>query len=56
MAVLDWAVLSTGVWLLSSAGYLLGAIGAAGLLVSRLSDRRFRSTTTLPLRVGDEPP
>jgi nitrate reductase gamma subunit len=41
-----WAVYRTAVLILASAGYLLGAVGAAGLLVSRLSDSRFQATTT----------
>jgi nitrate reductase gamma subunit len=42
----DWALFRTAVLVLAAPGYLLGAVGAAGLLVSRLSDSRFQATTT----------
>jgi len=41
-----WGLLSTGFPVLAGAGYVLGGIGALGLLVSRLSDPRLKDFTT----------
>ena len=42
----DWAGLLTAVSILAGAGFVLGGVGAVGLLVSRLSDPRLKPYTT----------
>ena len=41
-----WGILGVGIPALTGAGYLLGGLGALGLLISRLSDPRFKAFNT----------
>jgi len=46
VSVLDWAWLHTALTALAAAGYVLGAIGAVGLLITRLTDPRLQAFRT----------
>jgi nitrate reductase gamma subunit len=46
VSLADWAWLHTAVVVLAATGSLLGGLGAAGLLVSRLVDRKLRAVQT----------